>query len=739
MAFRYLEGVANEHNNRHLVKHSKINVTVSVQDDCKACQNLLKALSQFKENIKVTKVSPELHGEDEDAEAVHHTLSVITEHGQYRIKLPTTVHEDIFARALKKAFILKHTFRPLPHQKGLVESCAKSLPPKLLLYFSMGSGKTLAILHLLQCAGVKRVRIICSNSIVDYWSKSIDRLPLPNDGIPITFFIHGYEYFKGLSHRKATFTKNDVLVVDEMQTFRTMTDAMIPSINAMLNARNTIYLSGTPLSSERDLRFLLIALDVEDDVAAKILLDDHELLLIDPEEEGENQTEMSASPPTIAKCIGKAGKERLELLSKSLTGKISHFDPRFHLPKKWKDHYPKVDVKTVEHKMSWVQTALYFCCSQGRHAKIGDMTFTTGTAGGSWVKLSLLNGIRNPVDNSLLSSKLVAVSHEVNEINEFPQIIYSRFKEKMLKELFETLTRQFREKKLVVQLLTGETPDAERDKIITRFNTNEIHMLLVCRIGSNSLDLNAAKVIHLLEPQISTCDENQIIARALRYNKTKGERVVHVRKYIVKYPDLAKKVPSSEYELLGKIMQSKKGLGGYLYQAFDGSRTKALEWCAERIKALKYTEEEIAARRNIVKYKQLAALLDTLHNSSLSGAPKAVRVAWKQRMSLFEEEAKKDAKAGEQKVGLKLNKATKDKENSEKLIAKVQKLKERAAKKELKEKKKKDREAKKLAKEQSGKSKKRKASSSKKEKKPKKLRKKAPVIPKLDLSPLRAA
>ncbi|MEH0974034.1 C-terminal helicase domain-containing protein [Micromonospora sp. CPCC 205546] len=78
-----------------------------------------------------------------------------------------------------------------------------------------------------------------------------------------------------------------------------------------------------------------------------------------------------------------------------------------------------------------------------------------------------------------------------------------------------------------VFLLSGAVPVAARQQVVDDFSGTDGHAVLVSQIGVGGVGLNlpAASIVVLTEPQLTPAHEEQAIRRCYRMGQTRGVRV----------------------------------------------------------------------------------------------------------------------------------------------------------------------------------------------------------------------
>ena len=176
--------------------------------------------------------------------------------------------------------------------------------------------------------------------------------------------------------------------------------------------------------------------------------------------------------------------------------------------------------------------------------------------------LNVTRQLSNTLENSPDFPKILAIWEFISKAPK-PIIVYSNY----LANGILPLTVHLNKNKVSYALYYGEQMEEKRNKIIDNYNERKIDVLLITSAGSESLDLKNTRSIHIMEPHWNESKINQIIGRAIRYNSHKAlpesERTVEIVRWISVF---GLKIPyETADEYLIKIAQQKEKM----FNAFD--------------------------------------------------------------------------------------------------------------------------------------------------------------------------
>ena len=126
--------------------------------------------------------------------------------------------------------------------------------------------------------------------------------------------------------------------------------------------------------------------------------------------------------------------------------------------------------------------------------------------------------------------------NKVLEINAYPQVVYSHFIERGMSRMKELLEKK--NASLVINVITGSTPNSKRDSIVKAYNQKKVDVLFFTDAAKEGIDLHGSRAIHITEPHVNLQMERQTINRVIRYDSHKNEenKNIKVFKYVSVFP-----------------------------------------------------------------------------------------------------------------------------------------------------------------------------------------------------------
>ena len=394
-----------------------------------------------------------------------------------------------------RRFFSKHPRRVfLEHQRHLATQLynrdfSQRTDP-LMLYWEMGSGKTLGILHALLHAAVppRRLVIVCAVTMVDYW---LDNVLETECKQPIDIHIVGYDYFLN----KFTMDKDCVCVVDEAHGLRNRTTRMQKTIDKIQLAQQLFLLTGTPLLNE----------------PSEVLL----------------WAQLFGMPQENVDHI-KTSTEAAGFLSDRL--KVMYYRPS----SKNDAHFPTVERETVEIPMHWFQALYYFKYMSG-YVVFGDHEFQSSHRNQYQSQSKqICNGVHVP-SSSFLSPKIDFLMNAfLTSQYPFPWVIYSGYLETGVDEMHERLVGHNRS----IKKITGATDTEGRQQTVCDYNSGLVDVLLLSQVGSEGINLMGTGTFFLSTRHANDAAAAQTQSRVIRYNSHKRSihKVVKIVDLIMQFP-----------------------------------------------------------------------------------------------------------------------------------------------------------------------------------------------------------
>ena len=437
-----------------------------------------------------------------------------------------------------------------------------------MVHEGLGCGKTSGILYMLEMGQhhwpsyVTTVCVVCPNTIIEYWHQTINTLkcfrPAKEIQKPLHFKIMGYAAFEKLCHdhfaetlkliRGKTrnearptqlFLSDSIVVVDEAQHFRNMTTAMQYSGYALQFSYQTISLTGTMLIN-----------DSEDILGGICLMKGARsrggsLPFQRPCYYWKSVQDLSLE---IEKWRVWIANKDVKFIENTFRDRSYYFDPQIHAVDTFAQHYPLIQQERHQVEMSLPQMFDYL-----RHQKktilIGDVAITSAVRNSYNTLLKSLSNFSPCSTEQLSAPKFDKISEKIDQIGEFPQVVFSRFLDNGVKTFHQKLKRKHPGK--VVTLMTGDTPNHLRGSIQNEYNRQKIDILGLSNVGGIGLDLKHTKALHLMEQFDNEQTETQATRRVARFNshyeeEAKIRPVVQIHKYLSIFPSLERKEFRSE-------------------------------------------------------------------------------------------------------------------------------------------------------------------------------------------------
>jgi superfamily II DNA or RNA helicase len=432
--------------------------------------------------------------------------------------------------------MVNYNIKLFPHQTKCVDWMVKH--NGLILYHSMGSGKTITSLAMVYQFNFPII-IISTKASRKNFKDDIKKMGLDTSRIQILTY---QKTIKSIMDGILSF-KSHSIIIDEAHHLRTGTKLQSILITECLNAEKIVLLTGTIFYNALTDLSVLVNIIKRDEVL--------------PETNKEFKfffwDDLYEAPGSV------------ETLKERISNTISYF-------KKPQDsHYPKSYTTYIKIDMSNAQISEY------RHylKKILSLDNIQHIDYAILDKrkvnnfLNVTRQLSNTLENSPDFPKILAIWNYIKTAPK-PLVVYSNY----LSNGVLPLTVHLDKNKVSYSIYFGEQTEEKRNKIIDNYNQRKIDVLLITSAGSESLDLKNTRSIHIMEPHWNESKINQIIGRAIRYDShaklPETERIVEIVKWISVF---GYKIPyETADEYLVRLAQEKEKMFG----AFD----KIIQECA---------------------------------------------------------------------------------------------------------------------------------------------------------------
>ena len=401
----------------------------------------------------------------------------------------------------------------------------------LILYHSMGSGKTITSLAMVYQHKYPII-IISTKASRKNFQDDIKKMNLDITRIQILTY---QKVIKLIMDGQLDFANYSV-IIDEAHHLRSGTKLQSILITECIKAKKIVLLTGTIFYNSLTDLSILVNIIKRDEIL--------------PETNKEFKfffwDDIYEAPGSV------------DILKERIEGTISYF-------KKQKDsHYPESYTNYIKVDMSNAQISEY------RHYlkkilsldNIQHIDYSILDKRKVNNFLSVTRQLSNTLENSPDFPKILAIWEYIKK-NPKPIIVYSNY----LANGILPLTTQLNKNKVSYALYYGEQTEDKRNKIIDNYNNRKTDVLLITSAGSESLDLKNTRSIHIMEPHWNESKINQIIGRAIRYDSHKAlaklERTVEIVRWISVF---GYKIPyETADEYLVKIAQQKDKM----FNSFD--------------------------------------------------------------------------------------------------------------------------------------------------------------------------
>lgn len=433
-------------------------------------------------------------------------------------------------------------FELQPHQVNVSKLFARPGVPGVLLYFKVGSGKTLASIaaveNLARREGRRRnVIVAVPASLVANYRKELQAA-----GVDASkYYVASYEkihslrtevekLFNATANRSNVndtveaqlrlFAKDAVLVIDEVQNLRNPESRMLDTfLHVAKGAHKRLLLSGTPV------------MNYPKDIGAYMGLVNPRLI---PRVVKREETLQTPAGPVVKvaypfeRVFGREANQNVAELDEMMRCTTLFYEPG---PAIVRQHYPTKTEHWVAVPLSPQQTRRQFELDVNAPASLDMEDILDGKVSISF--LSAPRQINNRLGN--YHPKLdECVRRVVQEVARGGRcVVYDFFLDYGL----APVARQLAAWGVSLELFTGQTKTSEKNHAVARYNAGDVSVILLSSAGGEGLDLKNTSQVHILQPWWNDEVINQVIGRAVRYKSHTGpSRHVDVFRYLSTFP-----------------------------------------------------------------------------------------------------------------------------------------------------------------------------------------------------------
>ena len=419
-------------------------------------------------------------------------------------------------------------FRLQPHQLAVSRLFAKPGIPGLLLYYKVGSGKTLASIaaaeHVLRVDRVpRRVVVVLPAPLKANYEKEL-RAAGVDAG---RYTIYSYHALHNLSHaQQRALGRRAILVVDEVQNLRNPASKMYDSlVRVARRAHKRLLLSGTPVMNfPRDIGTVVGLLDPDRNVPRTVKV----WVRVETTDDDGTIVEKIVPRYTFDNTYGRDASKNVAELDGMLRCTSLFYEPD---PATVRQHYPTKTEHWVPVRMTPQQARLQFEMAMEEPGPAAIEELFEGN-----VNRFFLTKPREI--NSRLNDRHPKLDEVVRRVEEEHRrggksVVFSTYLHSGLYRIRQLLAARG----VPSEVYEGATPAREKKRIVRDYNEDRVRVLLLSESGKEGLDLKNTTQMHVVEPQWNEEKVAQVIGRGVRYQShTREPRHVDVYRYYSTLP-----------------------------------------------------------------------------------------------------------------------------------------------------------------------------------------------------------
>jgi SNF2 family DNA or RNA helicase len=393
--------------------------------------------------------------------------------------------------------------------------------PGLLLFFKVGSGKTLASIAaaenlIIVSRQARRVLVVTPASLQDNYKKELNAAQVDTDRYTVMSFDKVHALYKNDRPELHRLANGAILIIDEAQNLRNVKSKRLESIAyASEIAYKRLLLSGTPV------------MNYPQEIAPL-------LMLLNP------ALRNTVAGNVFRRTFGRNATYRVRELDDLLRCTTMFYEPDAATMAR---DYPAMTEHRVTVPMDASQTKAQFRVAENLPAfDMEDLERENADdENKSRHVMKYLSGPRTIANKfGTHMPKLHEVANRVAAAFEDNKkcLVYSSF----LKDGIYAIRKLLTHRGVPSTLYEGKMTAREKTDAVTSFNAGVARVLLISDAGGEGLDLKNTSQVHLVEAQWNADKLAQVIGRAVRYKShTFGRRHVDIYTYIATLPqDLAR-------------------------------------------------------------------------------------------------------------------------------------------------------------------------------------------------------
>ena len=466
-----------------------------------------------------------------------------------------------------------------------VDACKVMLarPEKegLLLYYDMGSGKTLTALavgvNLIHAGQIDKVVCAVPKAVVGQFKEQLKQMELAlNVASKFSFTTHD-------SIGKSNITSKTLLVIDEVHLFRSGEGPQfVTAMEATNSANKVLAMTGTPLvNAPSDIAAVIALINLkktfrmvthhiremnENQLPPQYTSDPvgyvRRALLRMPKNSNLGGPEVAALNKAFASNFLLAGginPETEDILKQYLKCTMLYYAPD-KSNTAYLDLYPSTETRVVRVPMTYAQTEKYIKvvgkqqinpatglpykeAYRSETRRLGTYMYPDGVLPGKTLAGFLRQQKKSKIRLHNIHVPETQHSPKLDELMKMTQqytnsgkkvVIYSVW----TSEVLTLLRSMLRRAGITFRTIDGEVTDSAREDAKAKYNNDEIQVLLLSKAAGTGLDLKNTSAVMIVEPDWNEAAIQQAIARAVRAGSHDGVKVprhVDIYRFVAVY------------------------------------------------------------------------------------------------------------------------------------------------------------------------------------------------------------